>query len=105
MNVELFRNLSPEDVLQRPQQAVDSQTLAAASDIIADIRRGGREALLEYGRRFGDLGPGDRLYYDRPELDAALARLPADQQDLLSPRPRGRPWPTWIWPSTAAAPA
>jgi histidinol dehydrogenase len=83
MNVELFRNLSPEDVLQRPQQAVDSQTLAAASDIIADIRRGGREALLEYGRRFGDLGPGDRLYYDRPELDAALARLPADQQDLL----------------------
>jgi phosphoribosyl-ATP pyrophosphohydrolase/phosphoribosyl-AMP cyclohydrolase/histidinol dehydrogenase len=83
MSSEFFRELPVAQVLNRQVQAVSPETLATAADIIADIRQGGSAALREYGLRFGDLGPDDKLLYDREELAAALGRLPAQQQRLL----------------------
>ena len=85
----LLKNLVPAEVLGQTRQAVSRSALAAAELIIAAVQRDGREALLDYGLQFGDLGPGDQLVYGKEDLAAARDRIPADQRQVLE-RTAGR---------------
>lgn len=49
----------------------DEDTVREAERIVEDVRARGEQALREHAERLGDLGPGDRLTWDRPSLDRA----------------------------------
>lgn len=84
METNLLKNLSVAEVLAAKRAAVAPETLTRAAEIIAEVRGRGREAVLDYGQRFGDLGPAGKLTYTTGDLQAAAARLPAEQHALLS---------------------
>ena len=62
---------------------LDEATLAAADAIVSGVREGGREALIEYAKRFDGHVDGQPLLLDRDALEAAKARLNADDLALL----------------------
>ncbi len=62
---------------------VDAATLAAASEIVEDVRVRGLDALREYAERFGDIGPGESLTRPSEDCAAALESIPVEQRDLL----------------------
>jgi phosphoribosyl-ATP pyrophosphohydrolase/phosphoribosyl-AMP cyclohydrolase/histidinol dehydrogenase len=83
MTERLLKNLVPAEVLGQTRNAVSSSALAAAETIIETVRRDGREALMDYGRRFEDLGPDNQLVYGKDELAGALERIPGAQRKVL----------------------
>jgi phosphoribosyl-ATP pyrophosphohydrolase/phosphoribosyl-AMP cyclohydrolase/histidinol dehydrogenase len=83
MNRPLLKAIPVEEILARKREAVSAATLDQARSILDRVRTEGREALVAYGRKFGDLGPGGRLVYEREDLAAALSRIPRGQRDLL----------------------
>lgn len=62
---------------------VDPQTLTAAAEIIEDVRSGGESALRRHAERLEDLGPDDKIVYDRGALEATFDSLPEGQRSLL----------------------
>ena len=68
------------DAAPRP---LDEATLAAADSIVSGVRDGGREALIEYARKFDGHVDGQPLLLERDALEAAKARLDADDLALL----------------------
>jgi phosphoribosyl-ATP pyrophosphohydrolase/phosphoribosyl-AMP cyclohydrolase/histidinol dehydrogenase len=82
MNIA-WRRLTPEQVGRLDREAVDAATLAAAAEIVEEVRSGGEAAVRRLAERFGDLQPGDQLVLDRAELQSTAARLPVAQLDLL----------------------
>jgi len=68
------------DAAPRP---LDEATLAAADAIVSGVREGGREALIEYAKKFDGHVDGQPLLLDREALEAAKARLNADDLALL----------------------
>ena len=68
------------DAAPRP---LDEATLAAADSIVSGVREGGREALIEYAKKFDGYVDGQPLLLDREALAAAKARLNADDLALL----------------------
>ncbi|MDX2473503.1 MAG: histidinol dehydrogenase [Candidatus Krumholzibacteria bacterium] len=83
MSRNLLRNLRMDEARGLTGQTINQETLATAGEIIASVRRQGRDGLLELGRKFSDLGPDDQIVYTAAELKAALDRLPAEQRQLL----------------------
>ena len=83
MSPNLLRNLRMDEARGLTSQTINQETLATAGEIIASVRRQGRDGLLELGRKFSDLGPDDQLVYTAEELKAARDRLPAEQRRLL----------------------
>ena len=67
------------------ESAQDAKLDAAVADILADIKKRGDEALLEYTRRFDRWDPASAaaLELPRQRLQQALQDLPADQRDAL----------------------
>jgi phosphoribosyl-ATP pyrophosphohydrolase/phosphoribosyl-AMP cyclohydrolase/histidinol dehydrogenase len=63
--------------------AVDAPTLAAAADIVDDVRTFGEAALRRHAERLGDLAPGAPLWLDRATLRAAFEAQPIEVQALL----------------------
>ena len=68
------------DAAPRP---LDEATLAAADAIVSGVREGGREALIEYAKKFDGRVDGQPLLLDCDALEAAKARLDADDLALL----------------------
>ena len=68
------------DAAPRP---LDEATLAAADSIVSGVRDVGREALIEYARKFDGHVDGQPLLLERDALEAAKARLDADDLALL----------------------
>ena len=62
---------------------LDEATLAAADAIVSGVRDGGREALIEYAKKFDGHVDGQPLLLERDALEAAKARLNADDLALL----------------------
>lgn len=77
--------LSPGDAKARARsrQAVSPAALSTAAGLLEEVRRGGEPALRGIAERFGDLEPGAPLVIERPQLEAALAGLPAAERALL----------------------
>src|SRR5688500_2527032 len=67
------------------ESAQDAEVDATVSDILADIKKRGDEALLEYTRRFDGLKAASALELELPQsrLRQALQSLPADQRNAL----------------------
>ena len=68
------------DAAPRP---LDEATLAAADSIVSGVREGGREALIEYAKKFDGHVDGQPLLIERDALVAAKARLDDDDLALL----------------------
>lgn len=67
------------------ETAQDAKVDATVKDILADIKKRGDEALLEYTRRFDRLNVASALELELPQsrLQQALQSLPADQRNAL----------------------
>lgn len=84
MNERVLR-VVPNDLKGvRSSEAIDTATLAAASAILDDIRVGADDAVMRHARRLGDLAEGESPIRTRSDCDAALARLPRNQRELLA---------------------
>jgi len=91
MNTRLLPLRSVPELARRRRDPVSKQALAEAAPIVDAVRTGGEAALREYAERFGDVRPeggagagaGAPLFYDRPALREALARLPAGDRARL----------------------
>jgi histidinol dehydrogenase len=73
------------EALTRHEAAQDDEVEATVRAIIADVRKRGDVALLEYTRKFDRLQARSMadLEVPRAKLEAALAALPAAQRDAL----------------------
>ena len=73
------------EALTRYEAAQDEAVEAVARAIIADVRKRGDAAVLEYTRKFDRIPAGSmaELEVPRARLEAALAALPAAQRDAL----------------------
>ncbi len=82
MNAHLKR-LSADQIPSLRRQAVDAETLVAASRIVEAVRAEGETALRRFAEQFDDLAPGAPLMLGPDVLRAAYEALPPDQQVLL----------------------
>ncbi len=78
-----LRRLQPNQLEAIRREAVDGTTLAAAAEIVADVREGGTEALRRWAERFGERTAEQPLRIDRDQLQRTFDGLPADQRALL----------------------
>ncbi len=78
-----MRRLDPSEAHRLERRAVDAETLAAASEIVAAVHSEGEEAARRYGEQFGEISKGGELLIPRSELDAAFENLPRSEQGLL----------------------
>ncbi len=72
-----------DDIKDLDRSPVNAETLAAAAQIVDDVRHDGEAALRRYAKRFGEVDHGDPLLLSRPELETALSQLPSTQKKLL----------------------
>lgn len=79
----MLRRVSPSAVEAANFTAVDAPTLAAAREIVEDVRIGGEAALRAQAERLGDIAPGAPLVLGREVLAAAAQALPAADLALL----------------------
>ena len=79
----LLRRMKPEDVPAARVALPDAETRREAGRIVEDVRARGETALLEHAFRLGDIGPQDRLVWDKPALAGALGQLPAAERAVL----------------------
>jgi len=73
------------DALLAFEAETDDAIEGAVAKIIADVRARGDEAVLEYTNRFDRMNAASMADFDigQPELDSALASLPAAQRSAL----------------------
>ena len=64
-------------------RSIDEPTLATAESIVQSVRRDGLTAIREYAEKFGERSAAQALVIRRAELEAAVARIPVDQRELL----------------------
>jgi phosphoribosyl-ATP pyrophosphohydrolase/phosphoribosyl-AMP cyclohydrolase/histidinol dehydrogenase len=62
---------------------LDPATLEEASRIVEDVRRSGEIAIRHHSEELGDLGPGERIAFERSDLERAVDELDPPSQDLL----------------------
>ena len=78
-----LRRIALEDVPEARVSLPDAETTREAARIVEDVRGRGEVALREHALRLGDVGPGDRVVWDRESLEAARDALdPADRAVL-----------------------
>lgn len=80
---QLLPERSAEELLARTPSGIDAATEARAGALIEQIRLRGLAGLRESAEGLGDLEPGAPLFLERPQLEAALADLPAGERGLL----------------------
>lgn len=79
----MLRRVQAQEVPDLRRDPVDAQTLEQAAQLIEQVRMGGDGALRQLATRFGDIAEGAPMVVSRRELEAALARLPADKRAVL----------------------
>jgi len=79
----LLRIISPDRVEPVRLNPVDQEILAAAEDIVADVKTRGWNSLIDHALRLGDLREGDRAVYTRADLEETLASIDTRTRELL----------------------
>lgn len=79
----LLPDKRPEDLAPAGLGALSEATLAAAGDIVRDVREGGEPALRRHAERLGDLEPGAPLLLGPPELERALSEISNEARGIL----------------------
>jgi phosphoribosyl-ATP pyrophosphohydrolase/phosphoribosyl-AMP cyclohydrolase/histidinol dehydrogenase len=67
-------------VVRRPAD-LDEATLT--DQILEEVREAGEPAIRRFSEHFGDLAPGERIFYDRDSLEQALDRMGPDERKAL----------------------
>jgi phosphoribosyl-ATP pyrophosphohydrolase/phosphoribosyl-AMP cyclohydrolase/histidinol dehydrogenase len=80
---DLLRKISPDRVDPVRLNPVDAETLAAAEDIVADVKNRGWDSLIDHAIRLGDLREGDPAIYTRADTEDALASIDSPIRELL----------------------
>ncbi len=83
MSESILRRIKPDQIKARRTTGADMEATAKALEIVADVQKRGRKALLDYGLRFGDIQKDEKWIFDQSDFDEALASLPVDKRDLL----------------------
>ena len=78
-----MQRVTPTTLPVRIPSAIDEATLGSAREIVDAVRRGGREALLEYARRFDGWDENTPWRFGRDELAMARANLDPASRALL----------------------
>jgi len=78
-----MKRLTAEEVRRQKRNAVGTETLAAAAEIVEAVRCEGEAAVRRYGERFKEISKGGALVVERPELDRAFGLLSGSDRDLL----------------------
>lgn len=78
-----LRRIAIDEVPEARVALPDEATSLEAARIVADVRGRGEAALREHAHRLGDLGPDDRLVYDRASLEAACEGLDPASRGVL----------------------
>lgn len=78
-----LRILQAADVGESRREPVNAETLAAASEIVEDVKRNGEGALRAHAVRLGDLEDGAPLVLGQTELDAAWQACSEEDRALL----------------------
>ncbi len=79
----MLRRVTLDTLPTDTREAVDRDTLAAATAIVDDVAARGEIALRHHAARLGDLAPGAPLVVERPALLAAAAALDPAQRGVL----------------------
>lgn len=79
----LLRRMGPAQLPDARRDAVDPETLAEASRIVADVRERGEAAVREHGERLGDIEKGAPLLLGPEALAKAKDALSREQVALL----------------------
>jgi histidinol dehydrogenase len=79
----LLRQISPDRVEPARRNPVDAEMLAAAGDIVTDVKNRGWNSLVAHAVRLGDLREGDPAIYTRTDLEEALASIDSRTRELL----------------------
>jgi phosphoribosyl-ATP pyrophosphohydrolase/phosphoribosyl-AMP cyclohydrolase/histidinol dehydrogenase len=80
---DLLRQISPDRVDPVRLNPVDAETLAAAENIVADVKNRGWDSLIDHAVRLGDLREGDPAICTRADLEIALASIDSRTRELL----------------------
>ena len=83
MTNALLRQLSAADFPDVPRGGVDSVTEVGAASIVADVREGGVDAMLQYAARFDGWTPGQTWLFGRAEMHRALEGLEGSTRGVL----------------------
>lgn len=83
MTTPLLRLVEASAVPAVRRAPVDARTLAAAAEIVEDVRARGEAAVRAHAERLGDVAPGGPLVRELPELRAALDRIPREERRAL----------------------
>jgi histidinol dehydrogenase len=78
-----LRYLEPDSVITLRREPVDPDTYSAVVDMVDAVREGGFEKLLEFGKRFGDIGDDSKVLYSRDDLQDALEAISAEDRGVL----------------------
>ncbi len=80
----LLRRLDPSEADRYVRDAVDPSALDSVRSIVEDVHARGEPALREHAERFGDIGPGHKLYFTPDDLAEAANRLPGPDLERLT---------------------
>ena len=83
MNAPLLRRMAAADVSDAARTGIDTETEAAAAAIVADVRRRGEAALLQYAARFDGWTPGAPWLFERAALRRALDAIDCTTRGVL----------------------
>jgi phosphoribosyl-ATP pyrophosphohydrolase/phosphoribosyl-AMP cyclohydrolase/histidinol dehydrogenase len=83
MTRAVLRRVEPEALPQGARDAVDRETLAAAAEIVDDVRLHGEAAVRRHAERLGDLLPGGALVLSPSVLQSALESIDGSDRALL----------------------
>ena len=78
-----LKRRSFDAVCRDVRDPVDEETLATAAQIVSAVRAGGVDAVRTYAERFGDVAVGAPLLVMPDKLNAALARISAEDRAVL----------------------
>ncbi|MCW5775804.1 MAG: histidinol dehydrogenase [Phycisphaeraceae bacterium] len=79
----LLRVIDASAVPALRRSAIDPATLAAASEIVSDVRARGEQAVRAHAERLGDLRPGEPLLIEPAAMRRALDALDRDDRAAL----------------------
>jgi len=79
----LLKRVEPADVSSMTSDPVDTATLVAAAEIVDRVKQDGESALLEYGKKFGDIKDNETYLIQPEKLKESFETLTKDKQDIL----------------------
>jgi len=79
----LLRRINPDEIERLIKPPVDAETLDGAREIVDSVRDGGEQAVRRYAERFCERTADQPLVLGRPEMQAALETLDAQDRAAL----------------------